>query len=567
MMNKNQNKGFTLVELIISIAFVSIIILISTNLFLVGNKANSMSIKEYDIQSSVRMATEEANKITRYSKAVFAVPQTYIANGAMDPDWKYFMVSPNKKKIVSMEYDSVNKKFVERVLVKEQNNIEYEIFFEKVKNSTLDNILKYVIKAYLVDSNGNRSEKEKFIFESAVEAINTVQVLDKGTGIPANGIITQSTSIALAYRNDGQSSGKGNEYAYITLVVDVSGSMKLLPTDIDANVSVPSTEKTGSRMQKVREALAGTSLEKGIIEQFSNEENVFVSLIPFSTTANYPLATANDKKDIDNLHPIYDVHFNQVFTNNTKNKSNLKEEVSDKLKANGGTNTGDGLRRAYQLHLNFRNRMSNIVKETEKVHHYMILLVDGQSTYETGTKVSWEDKGEYVSNGTYSSGNKNYPKYIWDVNYVPKNGTNYYQQDKNVTISTLYPSDTTPKNQNNYTSQGTTRYYGVAKDDTTTANSLAVVGSGNTYIGTGYINKIGTQIKAFNSNKGIKSYVIGYSTGLSARVNEIGNAIGTDSSKVFSYDDDDFDLQEVFDAIANDILADYWVLTGPQIRN
>ena len=567
---KEKKMGYTLIELIISIAFVSIIIVITTNLFLLGNKSHTMAVKEYDLQSSVRIATEEINKITRYSKAVFAVPQTYVAEGAMDPDWNYFMVSPDKKRVVSMEYNSVSNRFEENILVPEQSNIEYELYFEKVEDATLGSLMRYLIKAFVVDEAGNRSEKEKVVFESTVESINAPQVIDRGTGIPVGGVVTQSTSLALAYRNDGQSSGKGNEYAYITIVVDVSGSMRLLPTDIDANVDVPNREKKGSRMQKVRDVLVGRGSEEGIIKQFANEENVFVSLVPFSTTANYPSTTSNNSTYNNARHPIYDVYNNLVYTKNSgsQHKDTLLEEVANKLKANGGTNTGDGLRRAYQLHLDFRNRMSSIVKENEKVHHYMILLVDGQSTYETTSKAAWEDKGKYVEDGTYSIGGQTYPKYLWDVNYMPKlNGTIYYETDGNVTTNTKYPSATRPKNSSNYTTDGNTRYYGVARDDTTTSNGLAITGSGNTFVGAGYINKIGNSIKSFNSNKGIKSYVIGYATGLTERVKEIGNGIGTDSSKVYSYDNPDFDLQEVFESIANDILADYWVIVGPEIQN
>ena len=104
--NLRYNKGFTLVELILTIAITSIVIMISANLLILGTKSHKLTVKEYDLQSSIRRVTEETTKIVRYSKAVFAVPQTFISStNSMDPGWNYFMVSPDKRRIVAMEYN------------------------------------------------------------------------------------------------------------------------------------------------------------------------------------------------------------------------------------------------------------------------------------------------------------------------------------------------------------------------------------------------------------------------------------------------------------------------------
>lgn len=135
MYKRVKNKqGFTVIELIVAIAIASIMIVISINLLRLTNKAHSISLEEYDLQSAIRRATEETNQAARYSRAVFAVPQTFVASTEkMDPDWNYLMVSHDGKRIISMEYDDSEGKeeFVERVLVPEHKNIRYEIFLKK----------------------------------------------------------------------------------------------------------------------------------------------------------------------------------------------------------------------------------------------------------------------------------------------------------------------------------------------------------------------------------------------------------------------------------------------------
>ena len=404
MYEQAKNKrGLTVIELVIAIAIASILVVISVNLLRLTTKTHSLSLKEYDMQSSIRRATEETNQIIRYSKAVFAVPQNFVeSTDKMDPDWSYLMVSEDGKKIVSMEYDNIEKKFIERVLVPEQNNIRYEVLFEKRpgeesdsdENAIPETLMNYVINAYVIDEKGNKAN-EKMVFETTVKTVNAVQVIDKGTGIPTAENKSTFPSIALAYRKEGLSGKSKNEVLYITLIVDVSGSMLansdgVYKTDWRGN----KIEYSDSRIKHVREALIGKEEKikgvliktKGIVERF-NEENIYVSLIPFSTTANYPNPEKTISDNENKAHPINDIYFNRELIydisdgtvmvkpndeNETVERLNVK---IDNLKAKGGTNTGDALRCAYHLHENFRNIMEGeeLIDKKSKVHHYMIL--------------------------------------------------------------------------------------------------------------------------------------------------------------------------------------------------
>lgn len=477
-----KENGFTLIELILALALIVLVVTLSANLLLFANKTQSKTINQYDLQSSIRIITEKINETIRYSKAVFSVPETFVGStSAMDPGWEYLMVSSDGKRIVNMKYNEDSGKHEEEIQVNEQEGISYKMVFEKEEGSKLDTIMKYKIYAYLTDQRGNQI-KEKIAFESTVEAVNSIQVVDKGS--------ESFPSIALAYRDDGQTSGKGkNSIAYITIVVDTSGSMR---NDISGK----------SKMDRVKNALTGSQGETGIIQDFAKEENVFVSIVPFSNTANYPNTRSNSKPD--EKHPIYEVYEDTEETAIITRIEN--KNVEGGLNADGATNTGDGLRRAYYLHDNFRTRMS--IDNKTQVQHYMILLVDGLT-----------NRG--VKQGSWSW------FFIWWFNA----SSNYYTEEGNIHIDNRHYN------------------YNVVSDND------------------GYVTNIGNLIRNFENGNGIKSYVIGYANDLGTHINKIASDIGTDATNIFKYDDPDFDLDEVFKNIANDIMADFWIVTGPQIQN
>lgn len=497
-----RRKGFTLVELVIVLGLASVIILGSVNLVLLGTRTQKVTVDEYTLQSGIRRATEQVNQIVRYSKAVFAVPKTFIESASvMDPGWNYLMVSQDKKSIVIMRYNDETGEWVEETVVEPVENILFDLRFYKDEDAGSDTVMKYVISAYFTDSKGQITA-EKALFESTVEAVNSVQVVGKGT--------VASPSIALAFRGDGQTSGRGkNEIAYITIVVDVSGSMNETPDGGgDVNQETPD-----SRIAYLRKALVGDKKnpESGIIQMFAKEENIFVSLIPFSTTANHPNPIAYSASGGD--YKIYEVY----------QKAQGKEliEKVKALKAYGGTNTGDALRRAYYMHSDFRTKMS--IDEKTRVHHYMIVLVDGETTYE-------------VRKGTWGR----HSVLFWRWKFSPS--SQYYLDPGNIKI---------------------------VKDDDPTSDpgvNYCITGDGRTVIyNSPHVSAAGNMIKNFEEGTGIRSYLIGYAADLSTHVDFIGNAIGTDPDHIYRYDDEDFDLEEVFKSIANDIMADFWILSGPQI--
>lgn len=306
--------------------------------------------------------------------------------------------------------------------------------------------------------------------------------------------------------------------------MDVSGSMLANPNGVyEYDRRGDRIEYKDSRIRHVRKALGGSESnpDTGIIQQFSKEENVFISLVPFSTTGNYPSPTANTNPN--SRHHIYEVYDNT--------KKNDLVEIIKKMEAEGGTNTGDGLRQAYNLHNDFRTRMS--IDEKTQIHHYMVLLVDGETTYEV-KKGIWE-RIEYLDWFI--------KKIRWDFK-VSNSEPKYYLNVGN--ISFYYGS-------NSYSSNPNTTY--------------AITGNGNSIINNSpYVNAVGKLIKNFDAGNGVKSYIIGYAKDLGTHISSIGTSIGTESDNIYKYDDPGFNLDEIFKNIATDIMADFWLVSGPQIQ-
>ena len=361
MIFKN-NKGFTLVELILVISILSVIVLISSNGILLMFESHSQTYNEYDLQSSARIISDKVAETIKYSQAVFAVPVEYVEDiDKMDPEWEFIALASDKKSVIQYRFDSSSMKHEETVLLSAQDNIEYEILFEKKSASyetedgetvaRNDSVLYYSIAAYNLtkDSEGDWVKgNQKIIMESEVKALNALQVVDKGTPL--------SPAVALAYRKDDQTYGEGRSHVVkVGLVLDRSGSMAWNPGD-DYNSSGT------SRMEFLKEALIGTGLDgkSGMIAQFAAYPNFEISIVPFSNRA-YPFSNS-----VTGL----------PFFNAKLNKNDIVFNI-DSLTPSGSTNTGDGIRNAYYNLINFSVPGYNTNVEE---HDFTIILVDGDST-------------------------------------------------------------------------------------------------------------------------------------------------------------------------------------------
>lgn len=488
-----DNKGLTIVELIIAVAIGLIIIIVAYPMIFHGTETHSRGVDEYQIQSDMRAAASTINQVIRFSTVVFAVTEEdFNPDEGLSKGWDYIGATPDRKKIIHYQYDPDSGTHVERVIVEKLPNLSFETKFKKEDLEIEEKLIHFTLNGYIGAS------KEAIAISSELEALNSLQVIDRGyEGNP---------SVALAFRKDPRPVAE-HYHAAVAMVLDVSGSMAW---DMEGHRS--EQWLTGERSNNnpagwwyvpiPEEDRRITLLQNRAKELVESLENASVSLVPFSTNANNP----------------------GEFINVDENIGDINDDI-DNLIADGGTNTGDGLRRAY-FHLEyFNDNKADYNLEDKELLNYIIILVDGVTTF-----------GSY---DVYRSGNNYYYSFV----------------DDNDNISSNYLII------NNFSGE----YTGTGN----LWHSRRPAGKGNELDATGteYVNYFGNIIQ--NDNElDIKSFVIGFSA-LEQELDSVediatatGAEMGSDGNNYYIAENEE-ELQEIFDEIGGKIMHDLWQVFGP----
>lgn len=518
MKNRKFNKGFTLMELIISIGIASIVLILTFQLLFLGNKIYNKTSVEYDIQAQIRYAVETINQNIRYSTVAFAVLGDHYtgAEDKLTKEWSYIGLSEDKKEIIHYKWDETQKKHIKNILVSSNDDLKFDLSFKQDPKYENERIISYSLKATKDDNKTKITE-----INTELEAINAIQIVDRG-------MHTTKKAVALAYRTDPTPTAQSQKAA-IAMILDTSGSMaydmdgtspsknvkwgniigELKVNGIKQNIGEPAKVSSsqwldsgywyynsgGNLYQSYWEPTSypnrgyvvknnRISILKDqaqlLVEQFKvNKIEGDLKIIPFDTKAD----TTTNWQDIE-LKNI-----------------DLKATISS-LTAIGGTNTGDGLRVAYH---SIKEKNKNEIRR-----NYMIVLVDGVTTYYSGTSTNF-----FIGEGTASTINGNGSSLdTVGENYVKKIGE-IIQKDYNITTFVIGFSDKWKDNE-----------YVELKSVNTIAEACG----------------IGNQHFFNTSNK--------------------SNPVKSNPEYVF-WAKDEASLQNVFNSISKYIMADFWQVLGP----
>ena len=466
--NHRKSKGFTLIELIVVLALLGLIATTASAMLWFGTDVVKASNKEYQFQFSTRMLMQETSSIVRYASAVFTIPTSSFRADNLAEGWDYIgiqqvVITPAQngdpavigKEVVQFKYDTATKTHMAVVLLEAKPDMDYEFVFNRVDPQSSDTLLQFTVQSIpsgSVDEFG--LPKAQLTIVSEVEARNSLQVVDLSTPI--------DPAIAIAFRRQDRSV---SVVGHVAMVLDNSGSMADNLAGYTGNPSRISILKTETQT---------------IVNSFAQETNVDISLIPFATSANNPF-------------PFYNAH----------NSLSSLTSIINGFTAYGGTNTGDGLRRAYW---NLKTHAAEIAANVT-VKSYVIILVDGVTTF--ASVISNSNRNYVVDNRNVNEG------------YLDRYGEN--------------------------------------------SSSGQIAGNGSTLDakGTGYVNLVGAML---NSNSFAKVYVIGFSSIHSEldSVNDIATACGAPASRVFRADSQTA-LDTVLTTIRQDIVNDLWYLQGPPL--
>lgn len=490
---KNR-KAVTLIELILVLAIISLVVPTATSMLLLGQKAESMSFEEFDIQSDIRVVATILNNTIRDSGGIFILHRDN--SNKLTEEWNYIMLNDSKDKLVEWRWDDASQTHKQVELLGVDGRSTLDIVYNKRSKPNEDNLLEFTL-TILNQEDGNRE------ITSELESVNSLQVVDRAYGKIAN---------TLAYRNDKKLTEVSNSQAVVSMILDTSGSMAYSLSGGNAN------SNNKSRISIMKDE--ATKLLNG----FSEYPNIYVSLIPFNTTANGPTEMLNSKA----------------------NKGNFLASINN-LKANGGTNTGDGIRRGYYRIKEFNERQENINKTNK---NFMIILVDGVTTFASATEYYSHDieynnymgptvvyKGlEYKYDGSN----------FWGTRYYyNRTATSYFIGDADVSSNTIANRDSVVKQYPN----------GI------------IIGNGSNLdaYGTEYVNIIGELVKSYKkgTNEAINVFVIGFSS-VKADYGSLEDiAKATRGDTVYYKADSQEALNQIFLSIQREISDALWHIGGP----
>ncbi|GEN55990.1 nitric oxide reductase [Halolactibacillus alkaliphilus] len=526
---KNQ-KGFTLIEIILAMGIGFMLMAVIWSILGLGVRSQSFTANEYEKQANMRYAIETINNRMRFFTVGFAVteddfkPSFNDTSGKLEgvaAPWNYIGLSPGKTHLVHYEYKENG--YIMTDLTLPVDGLTLDLRFIKESSPQNDNLLTLFL-------NGYENHQQTFDIKTTIEALNALHLVDWGDGTHSG------AAVALAYRTEETPEIDKRPVAAMSMVLDTSGSMNWR-----VNEKVNGNDNTDNPDEKSRISILRDSL-KLMVNDLSEGENAYVSFVPFHTNANIPNSNL-EKSSPDNSHGFSVIK-----------QDNLEEwrSLIDNIKANGGTNTGDGIRRGYYQLLNFSNELSTYELETtQEVKNYMIILVDGVTTMasaEVSRTSSWFVGTTYYYNNNYFLGKDNITE-NWSSNPLLNNS---------LPGRRLGPS--------------------------TVGNGAELDAKG-----TDYVNMVGERlVRAKNLPHGTKDlelednvFVIGFSgitedlLSLKDIAKAVGIAVQSDDSDIindFMENDRVFvarsaeDLEGVFKNISGYIMEDLWQVSGPKLQ-
>lgn len=538
-MRLRNKKGFTLIEVMVVVLLIGLVISMAFSMLFFGYNVFGLTSQEFDVQSNMRLAMEEINTMVRSSKALFAVPDaTY-----RDEQWNYIAVSEDNTMTLNYQWDSTIDDHVVTVLVGPYDDVLFDISFFKDDSLSKDNTVKMRLEATVHGST------KRFDILTGYEALNSLQVIDYGT--------EANPAKALAYRGDEFHYENLKIYVNIALVLDTSGSMTW-------NLSGNTTSTRSSR----RIAILKTQ-SKNLIDQLAQNTNsdviITTSLVEYNTTANNPGSFLN------------------VKTSRTQIKNEIDELCNGSDQScSGGTNIGDGLRRAYHL-LEARtteiDNSVNLALEEYIVKNYLIVLTDGDYTFYSRQIVPSGSNRNIVVCSAYSNTSANTcPSNRRTTYSISIPTTSFYLGSQNVTGTGVNYYELTTY----YRSNGRKNYdeidfeYNVQSKSYVSDNAVESGFYGNgTYafghganldpVGLEYIQAVSNL--GLNNNEDYTNYIIRFTSGASqTAINNLQAALNVDSTRMFSASNEN-ELGMSFTNIQTSITNDTWHYLGPRLSD
>lgn len=360
-MTRSQS-GFTLFELIIVVALLSIVLSLAFTFLAAGMRFVEKSDEQFAVQSASRLAMQKTSQAIRYSEAVFTIPSSALEEENLSAEWDYIGIETvdmdgtigNEIVQYIYIYDADEDAYIHQreVIVPAQAGIVYNISFNRDASDSGNRSIEFTLKVSSVDEPDGGFE-----MTSEVIALNSMQIIDDLT-------TALDPAVGVAFRSGNSDPTVVKYVGHVAMVLDTSGSMD---RELDGSSTNNDSLKRITKMKTAAQMIIEGDVDEDI-DGFAQEDNIDVTIIPFNNNANQDYI----------MHDSNQLYYQTLLS--SKNETDALVAQINALVAAGYTNTGDGLRRAYYTLLN-----NNTIPDVT-VKNYMILLVDGVST--KGTKIS-----------------------------------------------------------------------------------------------------------------------------------------------------------------------------------
>lgn len=383
----NTRKGFTLIELLIVLAIMGGVFTTAGTMLSFSTRSHRIIEEEFQIQSSIRLASQVVSNYIRESSALFMLNDTQFNSNNLKDEWDYFALSPDKTQVIQYKWDDVSRTHKSIVMTDSYPGIVYSLSFHKSHN---DSVLGgFSIKA--VSTSGHI----KVGIDNELSSLNSVVVDNTGN--------VNNPAVALAYRTHDIPDPSKPRIS-VTLVIDKSGSMAW---NLAGDTLTNGYSNSNSRLSIMR----ARTLD--LINELEKIGNVYIAVVPFDSFANKS----------GSYHNLYNISTDKATIDNLVNGINV---------ASGGTNIGDAMRRAYYIHNSFKT------SNTGNLLHYNIQLMDGNPTYwtETSSGNYYYSDGNVTNSNLKGTGQETEANMNNSMNYVIGVGNNLYKLG-NVQIKTF----------------------------------------------------------------------------------------------------------------------------------
>ena len=343
-----EQSGFTLVEMIVVIALMGMVMALAAMFFKFSFVSEKKVEDEFLLQANMRQASAVLNNEIRNATVTFTLAKDVFDSGKKEK-WNYFGVE-NGNEIVQYIWNESAGKHDIKVLLAAQDGITYNLYF--TQNKPMTKLIQFNLECI---RSGDISKK--IAVETELNALNSIAVDDGGSD--------DNPAVAIAYRNDAPPTPEKVTIA-VAMVLDDSGSM-----DFDMEGDAPTKRDSWGR-DIVNPDFDSTNIRKNILK--TQAKKLITDLASDTTSGGIRVSIIPFEDNADRAAAMVDCGLN---------KSSLLATI-DTFSGSGGTNTGDGLRRAYYMLKNYKdnNLGASIV-------NYIILLTDGNPTYRSSTSSNY----------------------------------------------------------------------------------------------------------------------------------------------------------------------------------